>query len=137
MEPLSRNFTIDLRRLRVLRELDQRGTVAATAAALHLTPSAVSQQLAALARELGVPLLERRGRGVRLTGQARLLLEHAGAVQAQLERARADLAAWDQGELGFVTVSGFSTAITGLVAPAGRRRRGRRDRCRPPAGSDP
>jgi DNA-binding transcriptional LysR family regulator len=121
MEPLSRDFTIDLRRLRVLRELDQRGTVAATAAALHLTPSAVSQQLAALARELGVPLLERRGRGVRLTGQARLLLEHAGAVQAQLERARADLAAWDQGELGFVTVSGFSTAITGLVAPAIRR----------------
>jgi len=95
MEPLSRDFTIDLRRLRVLRELDQRGTVAATAAALHLTPSAVSQQLAALAREMGVPLLERRGRGVRLTGQARLLLEHAGAVQAQLERARADLAAWD------------------------------------------
>jgi len=120
MEPLSRDFTIDLRRLRVLRELDQRGTVAATAAALHLTPSAVSQQLAALAREMGVPLLERRGRGVRLTGQARLLLEHAGAVQAQLERARADLAAWDEGELGFVTIGGFATAITGLVAPAMR-----------------
>jgi DNA-binding transcriptional LysR family regulator len=118
MEPISRDFTIDLRRLRVLRELDQRGTVAATAAALHLTPSAVSQQLAALARELGVPLLERRGRGVRLTGQARLLLEHAGAVQAQLERARADLAAWDEGSLGFVTIGGFATAIAGLVAPA-------------------
>jgi DNA-binding transcriptional LysR family regulator len=120
MEPISGDFTIDLRRLRVLRELDQRGTVAATASALHLTPSAVSQQLAALAREVGVPLLERRGRGVRLTGQARLLLEHAGAVQVQLERARADLAAWDQGEQGFVTIGGFSTAIAGLVAPAMR-----------------
>lgn len=120
MEPISRDFTIDLRRLRVLRELEQRGTVAATASALHLTPSAVSQQLATLARELGVPLLERRGRGVRLTGQARLLLEHAGAVHAQLERARADLAAWDQGERGFVTIGGFATAITGLVAPAMR-----------------
>ena len=121
MEPISRDFTIDLRRLRVLRELGQRGTLAATAAALHLTPSAVSQQLAALAREMGVPLLERRGRGVRLTGQARLLLEHADTVQAQLERARADLAAWDEGESGFVTIGGFSTAIRGLVAPAMRR----------------
>jgi DNA-binding transcriptional LysR family regulator len=120
MKPSSRDFTIDLRRLRVLRELDQRGTVAATASALHLTPSAVSQQLAVLARELGVPLLERRGRGVRLTGQARLLLEHAGAVQAQLERARADLAAWDEGKLGFVTIGGFPSAIAGLVAPAMR-----------------
>jgi DNA-binding transcriptional LysR family regulator len=126
MEPLSRDFTIDLRRLRILRELEQRGTVAATAAALHLTPSAVSQQLAALARELGVPVLERRGRGVRLTGQARLLLEHAGVVQAQLERARADLAAWDEGQLGFVTIGGFSTAIAGLVVPAMRQLAGAR-----------
>ena len=76
----SENFTIDLRRLRLLREVDRRGTVAATATALHLTPSAVSQQLAGLARELDVPLLERVGRGVRLTGQGRVLLAHADAV---------------------------------------------------------
>ena len=72
MSTLSRDFTIDLRRLRVLRMLDQRGTVSAAAAALHLTPSAVSQQIAGLARETGVQLLEKRGRGVRLTGRARL-----------------------------------------------------------------
>jgi DNA-binding transcriptional LysR family regulator len=118
MESLSRDFTIDLRRLRVLRELDQRGTVAATASALHLTPSAVSQQLAGLAREVGAPLLERRGRGVRLTGQARVLLSHASVVAEQLERARADLAAWNAGTIGEVRVAAMSTAISALVAPA-------------------
>jgi DNA-binding transcriptional LysR family regulator len=118
METISRDFTIDLRRLRVLRELEQRGTVAATAEALHLTPSAVSQQLAGLSREVGVQLLEKSGRGVRLTGQARVLLSHAALVQEQLERARADLAAWQDGTIGEVRVAGMSTAISAVVAPA-------------------
>lgn len=118
MSLLSRDFTIDLRRLRVLRELEQRGTVAATAAALHLTPSAVSQQLAGLSREIGVPLLEKHGRNVRLTGQARVLLSHAVVVHEQLERARADLAAWDEGAIGEVRVGALSTGLTSLVAPA-------------------
>ena len=77
MTLISKDFTIDLRRLRVLRELEQRGTVAATARALHLTPSAVSQQLAGLSRDVGVPLLVKHGRNVLLTGQARVLLTHA------------------------------------------------------------
>jgi DNA-binding transcriptional LysR family regulator len=118
MTSLSRDFTIDLRRLRVLRELEQRGTVAATATAMHLTPSAVSQQLAGLAREVGVPLLEKHGRRVRLTGQARVLLSHAVVVHEQLERARADLAAWDEGTIGEVRVGALSTGLTSLVAPA-------------------
>lgn len=118
MSLLSRDFTIDLRRLRVLRELEQRGTVSATATALHLTPSAVSQQLAGLAREVGVPLLEKHGRGVRLTGQARVLLSHAVVVHEQLELARADLAAWDAGWIGEVRVGALSTGVTSLVAPA-------------------
>lgn len=118
MTSVSRDFTIDLRRLRVLRELEQRGTVAATAVALHLTPSAVSQQLAGLSREVGVPLLEKHGRGVRLTGQARVLLQHAVVVHEQLERARADLAAWDTGSIGEVRIGSLTTGITSLVAPA-------------------
>ena len=123
MEPFSATYKIDVqgidvRRLRVLRELQRRGTVAATAAALHLTPSAVSQQLAALAREVGVPLLERRGRGVVLTGQARLLLQHADAIAAQLERARDDLLAFERGQRGSVTIGAFSSAISGLLPTA-------------------
>ncbi|HEX3816403.1 MAG TPA: LysR family transcriptional regulator [Mycobacteriales bacterium] len=118
MESVSNGFTIDLRRLQVLRELRQRETVAATAGALHLTPSAVSQQLAALAKEVGAPLIERQGRGVRLTGQAHVLLEHADILYAQLERARSDLAEWQEGAVGTVRIGALSTAITGIVAPA-------------------
>ena len=130
MEPFSPTCTIDIRRLRVLRELRMQGTVAATAAALNLTPSAISQQISALSREAGVPLLEPHGRGVRLTPQAALLLEHAAVIDAQMERARADLAAFDQGSVGQITLGAFATAITGIVAPALVRLRRERPRLR-------
>lgn len=125
--PTHRNaFTFDLRRLRVLRELRQRGTLAATAEALNLTPSAVSQQLAILGRDVGVPLLAPMGRGVRLTPQAEILLQHATVMDAQMERARADLAAYGQGQVGRLALGAFATAISGLVSPAlGRLRRER------------
>ncbi|MFF2081790.1 LysR family transcriptional regulator [Kitasatospora sp. NPDC058162] len=64
---------LDLRKLRLLTELEQCGTVSAVAAALHLTPSAISQQLAALSKDLGVRLTEPAGRRLRLTAEARLL----------------------------------------------------------------
>ncbi|MER5947604.1 LysR family transcriptional regulator [Streptomyces sp. NPDC001904] len=129
MEPVSESFTVggpaagdgfslDLRRLAVLRELRRRGSLAATAQALHLTPSAVSQQIAALSRETGAPLTERAGRGVRLTGQARILLDHADRIAAQLERARSDLAAYESGARGTVTLGAFSSAIVGLLPDA-------------------
>ncbi|MEU0394187.1 LysR family transcriptional regulator [Streptomyces sp. NPDC006208] len=118
MEQISAAFSIDLRRLGALRELDRRGSLVRTAQALHLTPSAVSQQLAALSRELGVPLIERQGRGVRLTGQARIVLQHADVIAAQLERVRADLAAWGHGRRGEVTVGAFSSAVSGLLPAA-------------------
>jgi DNA-binding transcriptional LysR family regulator len=109
---------IDVRRLRVLRALADHGTVAAAAQALHLTPSAVSQQLAALEREVGQPVAERRGRGLVLTGTADVLLEHAHALFAQLERAEADVAAHARGELGTVVVGAFPTALAAVAAPA-------------------
>ncbi|MGW3666277.1 LysR family transcriptional regulator [Streptomyces sp. NPDC005141] len=118
MEQISEPFTVDLRRLTVLRELRRRGSLARTAQALHLTPSAVSQQIAALARELGAPLTERDGRGVRLTGQAQILLAHADLIAAQLERARADLAAYDRGGRGSVTIGCFSSGVLGLLPDA-------------------
>ncbi|WP_314621857.1 LysR family transcriptional regulator [Streptomyces stackebrandtii] len=108
----------DLRKLRVLRELSERGTVGAAAQALHLTPQAVSQQISALARELGVPLTEPSGRRLRLTGEARIVLRHADAVFTQVERMRAELAAHRSGERGDVAVAGFSTTLSALILPA-------------------
>ena len=92
--------------------------MAATAAVLHLTPSAVSQQLAGLSREVGVPLLAKQGRGVRLTAEAQLLLGHADTILAQLERARADLTAYHAGDVGTVRVGAFATGVAAIVAPA-------------------
>ncbi|CAM5453809.1 LysR family transcriptional regulator [Streptomyces griseomycini] len=108
----------DIRKLHILRTLRERGTVTATAEALRMTPSAVSQQLTNLSRQLGVPLLEARGRRVRLTDAARLVLRHAEAVFEQLERADAELAAYAHGEAGEVRVGAFSTAVPALVVPA-------------------
>ena len=84
---------LDLRRLRLLHELHARGTIAAVADALQFTPSAVSQQLAVLEREAGLPLLEPAGRGVRLTDAALVLVRHAGALLERAELAEAELAA--------------------------------------------
>ncbi|MER7706978.1 LysR family transcriptional regulator [Kitasatospora sp. NPDC097605] len=109
---------IDARRLRTLRAVADHRTVTAAAAALYLTPSAVSQQLAALEQETGHHLLAREGRGVRLTAAGEILLGHADAVLAQLERAEADLAAYSEGVSGEVTVASFATGISLVLAPA-------------------
>ncbi|WP_380283360.1 LysR family transcriptional regulator [Kitasatospora purpeofusca] len=109
---------IDARRLRTLRAVADHRTVTAAAAALYLTPSAVSQQLAALEQETGHHLLAREGRGVRLTAAGEILLGHADAVLAQLERAEADLAAYSAGVCGEVTVASFATGISLVLAPA-------------------
>src|SRR3954453_11640160 len=84
---------LELRRLRLLRELRERGTIAAVADALQFTPSAVSQQLSILERESGVRLLEKAGRGVRLTDAALVLADHAEALLERAALAEADLAA--------------------------------------------
>jgi DNA-binding transcriptional LysR family regulator len=111
---------VDLRRLRALRAVADHGTLAAAADALHLTPSAISQQLSALEREVGHALLEPWGRSVRLTPAAHVLLGHADALFAQLEMLEGDLAAQDSSPRGEVRVAGFPTALAGLLAPAGR-----------------
>ncbi|GGT16979.1 LysR family transcriptional regulator [Streptomyces kurssanovii] len=113
----------DIKKLRILRALGERGTVTATAEALSMTPSAVSQQLSNLARQLGVPLLEAQGRRVRLTDAAHLVLRHAEAVFARLERAEAELTHYLRGEVGVVRVGAFATAVPALVVPAVRRLR--------------
>jgi DNA-binding transcriptional LysR family regulator len=108
----------DLRKLHVLRALYDTGTVTAAAAALRMTPSAVSQQLAALSKQIGAPVIEARGRGVRLTGAAHVLLRHAEIVFAQLERAGAELDGYARGETGEVRIGTIATGIARLVVPA-------------------
>ncbi len=99
---------LDTHRLRLLREFAERGTIAATAAALGYTPSAVSQQLAALEREAGAVLLDRTPRAAELTDAGRRLAEHAGRILAMIEAAEADLSV--AGPTGRVTVTAFPTA---------------------------
>ncbi len=109
---------IEARRLHILRAVADHGTVTAAAAALYLTPSAVSQQLSALEQETGHRLVERGARGVRLTPPGEILLAHTHAVLAELERAEAELAAYRTGASGTVTVTSFATGINLVVAPA-------------------
>ncbi|WP_030674525.1 LysR family transcriptional regulator [Streptomyces cellulosae] len=119
---------IDLRRLHVLRAVAHYGTVTAAARALHFTPSAASQQIRQLARDLDVELLEPQGRGVRLTPAAESLLAHADAIQARWEQAELDLRA-DHGEpAGPLRVSGFPVAVSVLLAPMAVRLRERHPR---------
>jgi DNA-binding transcriptional LysR family regulator len=99
---------LDTHRLRLLREFAERGTIAATAAALGYTPSAVSQQLAALEREAGAVLLDRTARAAELTDAGRRLADHAERILALVEAAEADLSA--AGPTGRVTVTAFPTA---------------------------
>ena len=111
---------LDLRRLRLLQELHRRGTIAAVAEALQFTPSAVSQQLAVLERESGVSLLERSGRGVRLTDAALVLVRHADTLLERAELAEAELAAAAGSVAGRGRVAAFQSVALRLVAPAMR-----------------
>src|SRR4051812_49851383 len=109
---------LDVRRLRLLRELAARRTVTAVAEALSYTPSAVSQQLAALERDAGVPLLERVGRGVQLTDAGRRLVVHADAVIARLEAAEADLERVSGRVSGRGGGGAFPTGAPAVLVPA-------------------
>jgi DNA-binding transcriptional LysR family regulator len=106
---------LDIHRLRLLLEFAERGTIAATAAALGYTPSAVSQQLAALEREAGAALLNRTARAAELTEAGQRLTARAAEILALMEAAEADLAAPEP--TGRVAISAFPTAAVAF-APA-------------------
>lgn len=114
---------LDVRRLRVLHEVALRGSVTAAAAALHVTPSAVSQQLVQLSREAGHELVERAGRGIVLTPAGQVLASHAKDVLGAVEQAVAGLAALHHRVSGTVRVGAFASAAGALVAPAAARAR--------------
>jgi molybdate transport repressor ModE-like protein len=110
--------SLDVSRLRLLREVALRGSIAAAAREVGLTPSAVSQQLAILEREAGTPLLDRSPRGVLLTGAGHALVERARAILELLEEARADLDRLTGELAGHLRVGTVASAAAALVSEA-------------------
>ncbi|RRR98316.1 LysR family transcriptional regulator [Glycomyces terrestris] len=108
---------IDLRRLHVLRAIAHHGTVSGAAKALHMSTSAASQQIRLLSKDLGVPLLEPVGRGVRLSSAAQILIAHIDAIEAMWRLAEAELQATEGEPSGLLRLCGFPTAIATLLAP--------------------
>lgn len=107
-----------LERLRILRAISRHGSVVGAAESLHVTTSAVSQQLAKLEREAGQPLISRSGRGIRLTDAGLLLAGHADRVLSQLELAQSDLEAHRGLAVGDLRLAAFPTAARGLFPSA-------------------
>lgn len=116
---------LNVGRLRLLRELALRGSISAVADALWLTPSAVSQQLAALERETRTQLLERAGRGVRLTAAGRVLAERSEPVFAALDAAEAALRSLDSEPAGTVCVAALPSVVRVVLPGVIRRLRER------------
>ncbi|MBM7819169.1 DNA-binding transcriptional LysR family regulator [Cellulosimicrobium cellulans] len=108
-------------RLQILARLENLGTVRAVGASLHLSPSAVSAQLAALEAETGSRLVERTGRRVHLTPAGRTLARHARVILDQMALAEAELAHPDGQPAGVVRVAAFSSGVRTLVIPLARR----------------
>ncbi|MGH8794865.1 MAG: LysR family transcriptional regulator, partial [Stackebrandtia sp.] len=108
----------EVRRLRLLRELSVHGTVAAAAQICSLTPSAVSQQLTQLEREVRTPLFIRDGRRLRLTEAANILVEHTERILTELEQAHAEVAALGRSIAGTVRLAAFPSAAGAIAAPA-------------------
>lgn len=106
---------LDVRRMRVLREVAQRGSFSAAAEALSFTQSAVSQQIAALEREAGTTLVERSVRGVRLTDAGRALVRHTEAILGRLAEAEAELEAIAGLRGGRLRMASFESAGATLM----------------------
>ncbi len=111
---------LDARRLLLLAEVDRCGSIAAAAEALSYTPSAVSQQIGRLEREIGQPVLERHPRHTVLTEVGRLLVSHAQRVRDELEAASAELLDLERLQLGVVNVGAFPSATLHLLPPVVR-----------------
>lgn len=109
---------LDVRRLRVLCAVADHATLSAAAESLSYTPSAVSQQIVALEREVGARLLLRGPRGVRLTAAGQLLVEHARPILAGLTAAEASLAAHVEPRGGRLRLASFATAGAAILPPA-------------------
>lgn len=119
-----------MKRLRLLWELNARGTVAAVAEALNYSPSAVSQQLALLERETGVQLMRKVGRTLELTAAALALVSETEDLLAGLERAEAALHRSHAEVAGTVRLSVFQTALLAMLPAALKQLRAEHPRLR-------
>ncbi len=109
---------LDVRKLRLLLELEARGTVTAVAHALSYSPSSVSQQLSALEKECGVTLLQKVGRRLRLTPQAEILVRHTAAILDLLDAAESELATSLTTVTGVVRIAVFQSAAHAILPRA-------------------
>ncbi|MER6104139.1 LysR family transcriptional regulator [Streptomyces sp. NPDC001832] len=109
---------LNLERLRTLDALARHGSVSGAAEGLHVTTSAVSQQMSKLEREVGQQLLAKNGRGVRLTDAGQLLADHAARILSQVELAQSDIEAQRGEVVGEIRLSAFPTAARGLFPAA-------------------
>lgn len=109
---------LDLKRLSLLRELQLRGTIAEVARFLSYSPSSVSQQLSILETEIGVPLLVKSGRRVRLTAAAELLVEHTTGLLERVELLESELAGFGRSASGTVRLAVFQSAALGIIPRA-------------------
>src|ERR671930_1135614 len=108
---------LDVKQLRVLKEVAERGSFSAAAEALNYTQPAVSQQIAALERATGAKLVDRMPRGIRLTDAGRALLPHAEAVLARLADAEAELESIGAMRSGRVRLASFPTGGSSFSPP--------------------
>jgi DNA-binding transcriptional LysR family regulator len=109
---------LDVKHLRVLKEVSERGTFSGAAEALSYTQPAVSQQIAALERQAGAQLVDRTPRGIRLTDAGRALVRHAEAILARIAEAEAELEAITDVRGGRVRLASFPTGGATLIPPA-------------------
>src|ERR671918_3117491 len=109
---------LDVKRLRILREVAQRGSFSAAADSLYLSQSAVSQQIATLEREVRMKLLDRTREGPKLTEAGRVLVVHAEAAMARLDEAERELAAIAGLEGGEIRLASFPSASATLLTEA-------------------
>ncbi|WP_017591212.1 LysR family transcriptional regulator [Nocardiopsis potens] len=109
---------LSVERMRVLHAIALNGSLTGAAEELRVTNSAVSQQLSKLEREVGQPLVERNGRGVRLTEAAEVLVEHTSRILSMVRQAEADLEAHRDAVIGHLRLSAIATAARGLLPQA-------------------
>ena len=116
------DYLVDTRRLELLLELSRLGSMREVGEAMQVTTSTVSQQIAALAREAGTPLIEPDGRRVRLTPAGRRLAGHAVTILAAVEAARRDLGPWNPAAppAGTVRVAAYASAFRQVLLPVVR-----------------